>query len=86
MSAERVNVIDLEVLALLVWPQDASIIASLSLQDKIYWYSSQDARQMIFLGLNPKFKRFWYFTYLLPLQLKRKLYQLKNIFKFKVWH
>lgn len=85
MSAERVNVIDLEVLPLLNWPQDASVIASLSLEDKIYWYSSQDARNMIFLAQKKEFLRFWYFHYLLPLRIKRYLYKLKNVFKFKVW-
>lgn len=78
------NVIDLHVLTLLQWPEDASIIATLSLEDKIYWYSSQDARQMIFLGQNPKFKRFWYYTYLLPLRIKRFVYKIKAVLKYKI--
>lgn len=77
----RVNVIDLTVLPLLTWPQDQSVIAALSLEDKIYWYSSQDPRQMIFLGSNPKFKRFWYLTYLLPLRCKRFMYKVTKWFR-----
>ena len=84
MSANKPNVIDLEVLPLLKWPEHSSVIASLSLQDKIYWYSSIDAREMIFLAQNPKFVRFWYWSYLLPLRMKRFIYRIKALFRIKL--
>ena len=78
------DVLDLQVLPLLKWPEDQAVIASLSLQDKIYWYSSIDAREMIFLAQNPKFVRFWYWSYLLPLRIKRFVYRFKALLRFKL--
>ncbi len=82
---DRVNVIDLHVLPLLRYPEDRDIIASLSLQDKIYWYSSVDARQMIFLAQTPEFQRFWKIHYLWPLRVKRFMYKIKAVFKLRVF-
>lgn len=83
--SDRVAVIDLHVLPLLKYPEDASVIATLSLEDKIYWYSSQDPRAMIFLAQNPKFKRFWYWSYLVPLRMKRFAYRIKSVLKYKLF-
>lgn len=78
------QVLDLQVLTLLSWPEDKAVIASLSLEDKIYWYSCQDARQLIFLAQNPKFVRFWKYTYLYPLRFKRFLYKIKAVLSIKL--
>lgn len=71
--------IDFDVVAVMKWPEDKASLAALSLEEKIMWYSSQDARQMVFLAYNPEFKRFWKIHYMYPLKLKRFMYKLKAI-------
>jgi len=72
---------DLKVINVLMWPLDASIIASLSLEEKIVWYSGQDPRYLVYLAQDPSFKRFWARHYLAPLHFKRWMYRTKNAFK-----
>lgn len=76
--------VDLRVVQVLRWPVDKGIIASLTLEEKMCWYSGQEPRQMIYLGNDSEFKTFWKRHYLWPLHLKRFLYKLKgrfNVFK-----
>jgi len=64
-------------LALLRWPDDKSIIAGLSLSEKIYWYASLNSQDVIFMANTKEFQRFWYWRYLVPLRIKRFLYKVK---------
>ena len=73
--------VDLKIVQVLVWPTDKAIIASLSLEEKICWYSGQNPRQLIFLGQDSQFKAFWKRHYLLPLHIKRLLYRIKNVLR-----
>lgn len=72
--------IDLKHVQLLKWPEDSSTIGQLSLIEMQCWYAGQDAREMVYLGQNREFVRFWRMHYLWPLKLKRMLYKLKYIF------
>jgi hypothetical protein len=74
--------VDLKHVQLLRYPEDASLLASLSLIEKQMWYAGQEPRHMIYLSLNPQFKRFWKIHYLWPLKIKRMLYKIKAVFKF----
>jgi hypothetical protein len=74
--------VDLTKVQLLKWPQDASIIAQLDLVELQCWYAGQDSREMIFLAQNPNFKRFWYWTYLVPLRIKRFIFKIKAVLRF----
>lgn len=66
----------------LVYPSDAKLIAMLSLEAKIAWYASQEPRQMVYLGQQEEFQRFWFWCYIMPLRFKRALYRLKNAFGY----
>jgi hypothetical protein len=72
--------IDLTKVQLLKWPEDASTIAQLSLIEKQCWYAGQEPRKMVYLGQNREFVRFWKFSYLYPLKVKRMFYKMKHMF------
>jgi hypothetical protein len=73
---------DLQHVQLLKWPEDASVIAQLDLIGLQCWFAGQDPREMIYLGQNREFRRFWYRTYLLPLRIKRFIFKIKHILRF----
>lgn len=58
-------------------------IAALSLQDKMAWYAMQNPQEIISLGNNPEFQRFWKWRVLLPIKLKRFYFRAKNGQLFK---
>lgn len=61
------------------WPDDKESIAGLSLEEKIWWFASQDPTAMTVIGNTKDFARFWFWCYLFPLRIKRLIY------KFKFW-
>ena len=72
------SLVDLRYVQRLMWPQDRATIAQLDLEEKIMWYSGQDAREMVYLGQNKDFKKFWYWHYLLPLRSKRFVFKIRR--------
>ena len=70
--------IDLTKVQLLKYPEDAATLRLLSLEEKICWYSGQDPKMMIYLGNSPRFKRFWFWSYMVPLRCKRMFYKILN--------
>lgn len=75
---------DLKTVQVLRYPEDKAFLATLSLEEKICWYSGQEPRYMIYLGNDPTFKRFWFWSYILPLRIKRFMYKIKNVLRFKI--
>lgn len=71
----------LDRLAALKWPLNAFEIKQLTLAEKEIWYFCQDSRHMIFLAQRPDFKKFWYWTYLFPLRVKRFFWKLSGILR-----
>jgi len=63
----------------LKWPEDKATLRLLSLDEKVFWFASQDPRSIIYLAQTPDFKRFWYWNYLFPLKLKRFVYRIKHV-------
>jgi len=70
--------LDSETYAFLKWPQDKLTLKQLSLDEKIFWFASQDPRSVIYLAQTPDFKKFWYRHYILQLKLKRFAYKIKS--------
>jgi hypothetical protein len=68
---------------LFIFPQDRKAISKLTLDQKMEWYLTREPRTMVFLGNDQDFKRFWKWTVLVPMKLKRLYYRIKNgeIFK-----
>jgi hypothetical protein len=62
----------------LKWPENRLQLALLSIQNLEAWYAAQDPKQMIFIGNTPEFKRFWHWSYVLPVRFYRKLLKIKH--------
>lgn len=73
--------VELKYVQLLKYPQDASTIAQLSLEEKICWYSGQDPRRMVYLAQDARFVRFWKMYYMWPLKLKRFVFKIKALLR-----
>lgn len=65
------------------FPDQKRKIARLDYEKKMEWYASRDSKEMIFLGNDRDFQRFWYWHVTLPVKLRRLFYRVKNgeIFK-----
>lgn len=74
----HISAVDLSKVQLLKWPRDASTIAQLDLIEFQCWFAGQPPRDMVFLGQNPKFRRFLKIHYLWPLKAKRMVYRIKS--------
>lgn len=70
---------DLRIIQVLTWPTDKAVLATLSLEELICWYSGQDHRAMVFLGQNQEFVHFWKWHYMYPLKLKRWWFRVKKV-------
>lgn len=57
----------------LKFPRDAKRIALLSLEEKEAFYLAHDPMDLDTI----EFRRFWYWSYLLPLKIKRFVYWFK---------
>lgn len=55
----------------------------LSFNAKLDWYGKRNSQELIFLGNNPYFQRYWKLHVLLPMRIKRFFYRLKNGQLFK---
>ncbi len=65
------------------FPEDKKDIARLSYDEKMEWYATRDAKDMVFLGNDPEFKRFWKWRVLIPVRIGRMYYRIKNFEVFK---
>lgn len=66
----------------LKFPENQKEIGRLSYDQKMEWYASRDPKELIFLGNDEDFQRFWYWKVLLPVRLGRMYYKIKN-FQFR---
>lgn len=60
------------------FPEHKGKIAALNYERKQEWYASRDPKDMVWLGNDKDFQRFWYWTYLFPLRIKRFFFKVKN--------
>ncbi len=70
----------------LKFPEDKKRIAALSHDEKMEWYATRDAQEMVWLGNDPEFKRFWKWNVMMPMKIKRLFYRIKNGEIFKRYH
>jgi hypothetical protein len=65
------------------FPERRKEIAGLTYDQKMEWYQTRNAQEMVFLGNDASFQRFWYWNVVLPVKIKRLYYRIKNgeIFK-----
>ena len=72
--------VDLRVIQVLKWPIDKDILASLDLIELQCWWAGQGHREMVFLGHDPEFRRFWNKVYMRPLHRKRFWFKIRKFF------
>jgi hypothetical protein len=65
------------------FPEHKKQIARLTYDQKMEWYSSRKPEEMIWLGNDPAFKRFWKWHVVIPVRFRRWLYRIKNFEVFK---
>ena len=62
----------------LIWPKNSYLIGRLSIEEFQQWYLSQNAEHMVFLGQDPKFKRFIFWNYTIFVKALRLWYKIKR--------
>lgn len=50
----------------------------LSFSGKLDWYAKRNSQEIVFLGNNPYFQRYWKWHVLMPMKFKRFYYRVKN--------
>ena len=65
------------------FPEQKRKIARLTYDQQMEWYAYNCAQEMIFLGNDPEFKRFWYWNIVIPVRIRRMYYRIKNLEIFK---
>lgn len=65
------------------FPENKRKIARLSYDQKMEWYQSRDPKDMVWLGNDPEFQRFWKWNVVIPVKLRRLFYRIKNFEVFK---
>lgn len=60
------------------YPRDRFKLALLSIPAFQEWYMAQDPREMIFLGNDPKFKRFMFWAYVWKVGLRRWVFKIRR--------
>lgn len=63
---------------LYAFPAAKRKIAKLSYDEKMEWYATRSPEEMVWLGNNREFQRFWKVHVLWPLRIKRFLYRVKS--------
>lgn len=58
-------------------------LKKLSFSQKLDWYSKRNGQEVVYLGNNPYFQRYWKWRVVMPIKFKRFFYRVKNgeIFK-----
>ena len=74
--ARRVNAVNRE--AFLPYLNE---LRSLGFSQKLEWYAKRNSQEIVYLGNNLYFQRYWKWHVLVPMRIKRFYYQVKN-FKF----
>ncbi len=67
----------------LKFPENKKQISKLNYDQKMEWYATRQPKDVVFLGNDPEFQRFWKWHVVIPVKIRRMYYRIKNLEIFK---